>query len=40
MSRNPARNSAREHIAYLAARLMAEDGIEVSRIPWVPRADG
>jgi hypothetical protein len=28
MSRNPARNSSREQIAHLAARLMAEDGIE------------
>ena len=28
MTRNPARNPAREHLAHLAARLMAEDGIE------------
>jgi hypothetical protein len=28
MGRDPARNSMREHIAHLAARLMAEDGIE------------
>ena len=28
MSRNPPRNSTREHLAHLAARLMAEDGIE------------
>lgn len=28
MGRNPARNVSREHIAHLAARLMAEDGIE------------
>jgi len=28
MGRDPTRNSMREHIAHLAARLMAEDGIE------------
>ncbi len=28
MSRNPARNPTRERIAHLAARLMAEDGVE------------